>query len=84
MNKLKPCPFCGGKPAQLILEALESVRNRNGQEPEPYAYSTIKGYMPKTVQQESDKDDPNRPLEQWEEDWLREIEARKCRDKEET
>lgn len=74
----------GGKPAQLILEALESVRNKNVQEPEPYAYSTIKGYMPKTVQQEPDKDDPNRPLEQWEEDWLHEIEARKCRDKEET
>lgn len=40
--------------------------------------------MPKTVQQEPDKDDPNRPLEQWEKDWLSEIEARKRRDKDET
>lgn len=30
------------------------------------------------------KDDPNRPLEPWEKDWLSEIEARKRRDKEAT
>ena len=67
----------GGKPVQLILDALESVRNKNVQEPEPYVYSTIKGYTPKAVQQETGRDDPNRPLEQWEQEWMAEVEARK-------
>ena len=73
----------GGKPTQLILDALESVRNKDIQEPEPYVYSTIKGFTPKTAQQETGGDDPNRPLEPWEKEWMAEVEARKARKRKE-
>lgn len=73
----------GGKPTQLILDALESVRNKDIQEPEPYVYSTIKGFTPKTAQQETGGDDPNRPLEPWEKEWMAEVEAIKARKRKE-
>ncbi|MBS7225389.1 MAG: DUF4373 domain-containing protein [Clostridiaceae bacterium] len=69
----------GGKAAELILEALESLRGKAVRDAEPYAYRTILHYVPK---QTASRDDPTRPLEQWEQDWLEEIERRKRRDKE--
>lgn len=76
--------YDGGKPAETILDALESVRGKSIEEAEPYVYSTIKCYIPKPARPSMPKDDPNRPLELWEQEWLDEIESRKRRDKEAT
>jgi len=66
----------GGKLESVILEVLESTGNKYVREPEPYIYRTLQNYTPKhgnlPVVQD---DDPDRPLEQWELDWLAEVKA---------
>ena len=68
-----------GKPADEILAILEQTRGKYIREPEPYIYKTIKEHKPIEVQ--SDANDPNRPLEDWEKDWLEDFERRRKADR---
>lgn len=67
-----------GKPPELLLEALESLKGKRIREPEPYVYRVLQNYTPKhSSLPAAQNDDPNRPLEQWEINWLAEMEARR-------
>ena len=67
-----------GKPESVILEVLTATGNKNVHEPEPYIYQTLKNYVPKRqTPPAAQDDDPNRPLEQWEINWMAEQEARR-------
>lgn len=69
-----------GKPAELILQALQSVEGKQIQDPEPYVYRVMKDYVPKPELPAEDKTSPDRPLEAWERDWLADIEKRRKQD----
>lgn len=70
-----------GKPAELILQALQSVEGKRVQDPEPYVYRVIKDYMPKQEQSAEDRTGLDRPLKKWEQEWLDEVAQRRKRDK---
>ena len=67
-----------GKSPELLLEALESLKGKTIREPEPYIYRVLQNYTPKhNTPPAAQDDDPNRPLEQWEINWMAELEARR-------
>ena len=61
--------YLKGKPSDQILAILEQTRNKYIKEPEPYIYKTIQHHRPIETQ----TDDIDKPLEQWELDWLEEM-----------
>ncbi|HIV61385.1 MAG TPA: hypothetical protein H9746_00810, partial [Candidatus Butyricicoccus avistercoris] len=71
--------YLNGKSADQILAILEQTRNKYIKEPEPYIYKTIQYHKPIETQ----VDDKDKPLEQWELDWLEEMKRYREQNKEE-
>ena len=64
-----------GRSEQDVIEVIQQSAQRHPQKPEAYILAALKQYerKPPTPQ----PDDPDRPLEQWERDWIADIQRRR-------
>ena len=80
-------PFLSGvrnKLAQVstadVLEVMEIARGKQPGNPEAYIMAALsdRGQRSRPQKPEPGPDDPDRPLEQWEQDWLAEVQRRRA------
>ena len=80
-------PFLSGvrnKLAQVstadVLEVMEIARGKHPGNPEAYIMAALsdRGQRAKPQESTPGADDPDRPLEQWEQDWLAEVQRRRA------
>ena len=80
-------PFLSGirnKLAQVstadVLEVMEIARGKHPGNPEAYIMAALsdRGQRSRPQKPEPGADDPDRPLEQWEQDWLAEVQRRRA------
>lgn len=80
-------PFLSGirnKLAQVstadVLEVMEIARGKHPGNPEAYIMAALsdRGQRSRPQKPEPGPDDPDRPLEQWEQDWLAEVQRRRA------
>ena len=80
-------PFLSGvrnKLAQVstadVLEVMEIARGKHPGNPEAYIMAALsdRGQRAKPQESTPGPDDPDRPLEQWEQDWLAEVQRRRA------
>lgn len=74
-----------GRKEQDVLEIIRQSAQRHPEVPEAYIIAALKRYQEKTKQPPAPlapADDPNRPLEQWELDWMEQVKRRKEEQKE--
>ena len=80
-------PFLSGvrnKLAQVstadVLEVMEIARDKQPGNPEAYIMAALsdRGQRSRPQKPEPGPDDPDRPLEQWEQDWLAEVQRRRA------
>lgn len=80
-------PFLSGvrnKLAQVstadVLEVMEIARGKHPGNPEAYIMAALsdRGQRSRPQKPETQPDDPDRPLEQWEQDWLAEVQRRRA------
>ena len=85
-----------GMQEDVVLSAMRQTAARKTHNPAGYLRTILQDYEREGIWTASDldatrsgqdtptasRDDPTRPLEQWEQDWLKDIERRKRRDKE--
>lgn len=66
-----------GRSEQDVIEVIQQSAQRHPQKPEAYILAALKQYerKPPTPQ----PDDPDRPLEQWEQDWIADVQRRRER-----
>ena len=64
-----------GRSEQDVIEVIQQSAQRHPQKPEAYILAALKQYesKPPTPQ----PDDPDRPLEQWEQDWIADVQRRR-------
>lgn len=80
-------PFTAGikrKLAQVskedVLEVIKIAKGKHPGNPEAYIMAALsdRGQRAKPQKPETQPDDPDRPLEQWEQDWLAEVQRRRA------
>ena len=80
-------PFTAGikrKLAQVskedVLDVIEIARGKHPGNPEAYIMAALsdRGQRSRPQKPETQPDDPDRPLEQWEQDWLAEVQRRRA------
>ena len=80
-------PFTAGikrKLAQVskvdVLNVIQIARGKHPGNPEAYIMAALsdRGQRSRTQKPETQPDDPDRPLEQWEQDWLAEVQRRRA------
>ena len=80
-------PFTAGIKKKLtqvskrdVLDVIEIVRGKHPGNPEAYIMAALsdRGQRSKPQEPETQPDDPDRPLEQWEQDWLAEVQRRRA------
>ena len=80
-------PFTAGikrKLAQVskedVLNVIQIARGKHPGNPEAYIMAALsdRGQRNKPQEPETQPDDPDRPLEQWEQDWLAEVQRRRA------
>ena len=74
-----------GRKEQDVLEIIRQSAQRHPGVPEAYIIATLKRYQEKTEQPPAPlapADGPNRPLEQWELDWMEQVKRRREEQKE--
>ena len=80
-------PFTAGikrKLAQVskedVLEVIKIAKGKHPGNPEAYIMAALsdRGQRSKPQEPETQPDDPDRPLEQWEQDWLAEVQRRRA------
>lgn len=67
-----------GKSEQAVIEVIRQAAQRHPHNPEAYILAALKQYESKPQEPETQPDDPDRPLEQWEQDWLAEVQRRRA------
>ena len=67
-----------GKSEQDVIEVIRQAAQRHPYNPEAYILAALKQYESKPQEPETQPDDPDRPLEQWEQDWLAEVQRRRA------
>lgn len=67
-----------GKSEQDVIEVIRQSAQRHPHNPEAYILAALKQYESKPQEPETQPDDPDRPLEQWEQDWLAEVQRRRA------
>lgn len=67
-----------GRSEQDVIEVIQQSAQRHPQKPEAYILAALKQYESKPQEPETQPDDPDRPLEQWEQDWLAEVQRRRA------
>ena len=79
-------PFLSGirnKLAQVstadVLEVMEIARGKQPGNPEAYIMAALKDRGQREEPPDLSPDDPNRPLEQWEQDWIADVQRRRER-----
>lgn len=77
-------PFLSGirnKLAQVstadVLEVMEIARGKQPGNPEAYIMAALKDRGQREEPPDLSPDDPNRPLEQWEQDWIADVQRRR-------
>ena len=70
-----------GVEISAMESVLDSLQDRQIEAPEPYVYSAIKRYIAAQAARKTPEDDKDRPLEQWEKEWLEDIKKRREQDK---
>lgn len=80
-------PFTAGIKKKLtqvskrdVLDVIEIARGKQPGNPEAYIMAALsdRGQRAKPQEPASSPDDPDRPLEQWEQDWLAEVQRRRA------
>lgn len=80
-------PFTAGIKKKLtqvskrdVLDVIEIARGKHPGNPEAYIMAALsdRGQRAKPQESTPDPDDPDRPLEQWEQDWLAEVQRRRA------
>ena len=63
-----------------MLEVMEIARGKHPGNPEAYIMAALsdRGQRAKPQKPEPSPDDSDRPLEQWEQDWLAEVQRRRA------
>ena len=63
-----------------MLEVMEIARGKHPGNPEAYIMAALsdRGQRSRPQKPEPGPDDPDRPLEQWEQDWLAEVQRRRA------
>ena len=64
-----------GKSDQDVIEVIRQAAQRHPQKPEAYILAALKQYESKPPAPQPD--DPDRPLEQWEQDWIADVQRRR-------
>lgn len=64
-----------GRSEQDVIEVIQQSAQRHPQKPEAYILAALKQYESKPPAPQLD--DPDRPLEQWERDWIADIQRRR-------
>lgn len=64
-----------GRSEQDVIEVIQQSAQRHPQKPEAYILAALKQYESKPPT--SQPDDPDRPLEQWEQDWIADVQRRR-------
>ena len=70
--------MAAGKSEQDVIEVIRQAAQRHPHNPEAYILAALKQYESKPQEPETQPDDPDRPLEQWEQDWLAEVQRRRA------
>lgn len=70
--------MAAGKSEQDVIEVIRQSAQRHPHNPEAYILAALKQYESKPQEPETQPDDPDRPLEQWEQDWLAEVQRRRA------
>lgn len=64
-----------GRSEQDVIEVIQQSAQRHPQKPEAYILAALKQYESKPPAPQPD--DPDRPLEQWEQDWIADVQRRR-------